>query len=691
MITNYKKKIIEKNRGITLIALVITIIVLLILSGVSIAMLTGDNGILTQANEAKVEMAIGTVKEQLKLLQAEKRIEEEKATPETLLSDGKVSRIVKEGENDQYYMYYTLKENSFEGMQGLGKGNIASLKDIFLIDDNLNVKYIASNGKEYGDEIKEKILDDETEIRFSSKAFSEYISKISGISEEELKFKWMKNQTNLQLYNFDLDSLEDLIFFPNLISINIGGNINVETLDGIENCRKLKNISLNSGNGKIKDYKALSLLNNVETIYISGVVNLKDIIDNIKGYNKLQKLSIYSAQLEDIEGLRDLRNVTTLNSLNLGVNKIKNIEPLVVFKNLTELDLRSNLITDISPLKELTKLKTLNLTNNNIKDITPLEANKELIHLSLKGNLQIEGDRSKYSEEGIKALDEIGKILERNGTIYLDSKQLGLFNNYKNINLSSQNLTDLEILNGFNQLENLNLSFNKLTLEDIKSQEILSNMRNLKYLYLENNLLTDISAINNLRNLKILYIGGNDNIDLSQIEDIISNLDNLRLSTESLKTIKNCSSEKITKLNISNSSFVTELPELSQFKNLESLYMTSLIRVTNFSTVSNLSSLINLSLSANNLHNKLIDFSKLTNLKNLSLSNCSLWSEDLENLKALKNNTNLVINLSNNAIIDATALLELNPSTRIDLKGNVNLSQDSKDKLKARFGDNVKF
>ena len=40
------------NKGITLIALVITIIVLLILAGVSIAMLTGSNGILTQANRA---------------------------------------------------------------------------------------------------------------------------------------------------------------------------------------------------------------------------------------------------------------------------------------------------------------------------------------------------------------------------------------------------------------------------------------------------------------------------------------------------------------------------------------------------------------------------------------------------------------------------------------------------------------
>ena len=51
-----KKKINIKNKkGITLIALVITIIVLLILAGVSIAMLTGQNGILTQAQRAKSE------------------------------------------------------------------------------------------------------------------------------------------------------------------------------------------------------------------------------------------------------------------------------------------------------------------------------------------------------------------------------------------------------------------------------------------------------------------------------------------------------------------------------------------------------------------------------------------------------------------------------------------------------------
>lgn len=42
----------KNQKGITLIALVITIIVLLILAGVTIAMLTGENGILNKATTA---------------------------------------------------------------------------------------------------------------------------------------------------------------------------------------------------------------------------------------------------------------------------------------------------------------------------------------------------------------------------------------------------------------------------------------------------------------------------------------------------------------------------------------------------------------------------------------------------------------------------------------------------------------
>ena len=53
----------KEQKGITLIALVITIIVLLILAGVSIAMLTGENGLLTQSQRAVAEQAVAEAKE----------------------------------------------------------------------------------------------------------------------------------------------------------------------------------------------------------------------------------------------------------------------------------------------------------------------------------------------------------------------------------------------------------------------------------------------------------------------------------------------------------------------------------------------------------------------------------------------------------------------------------------------------
>ena len=64
---NIIKNKIKQKKGITLIALVITIIVLLILAGVSIAMLTGQNGILTQAQNAKTTTEDKSAEEKIKL------------------------------------------------------------------------------------------------------------------------------------------------------------------------------------------------------------------------------------------------------------------------------------------------------------------------------------------------------------------------------------------------------------------------------------------------------------------------------------------------------------------------------------------------------------------------------------------------------------------------------------------------
>ena len=68
------------NNGITLIALVVTIIVLLILAGISIAMLTGQNGILNRAAEAKEKTETASKDEQRKLAQTEALMNTKKTT-----------------------------------------------------------------------------------------------------------------------------------------------------------------------------------------------------------------------------------------------------------------------------------------------------------------------------------------------------------------------------------------------------------------------------------------------------------------------------------------------------------------------------------------------------------------------------------------------------------------------------------
>ncbi len=682
---------LKNENAITLIALVITIVVLLILAGVTIATLTGDNGILTRASSSKIETAVGAVKEALKLEQGEKRINEEELTPETLLAEGKVQRTVQQGEDGNYYMYYALKDKSYEGMEGLGKGNITELKDIFLIDDNLNVKYIASNGKEYGDNISNKILEDETEIRFASKAFSEYVSKISGVTEEDMKFKWMKNQTSLTIADSLVDSLQDLVFFPNLESLTLGewgNNIPpITTMDGIENCTKLKTLQIIGGPDK--DYSAIAMLQNLIDFQRYTGNDYINIMDVLKLSQSLEKLTLQNLNITDMNRIGELKDLTYLNMTH---NQISKIEGLDNKSSLYSLNLTSNRIEKIEGLDNLTNLVNLSLTNNRIKDITPISKVSTLKYLDLKQNPDIDPNRNNYTGEKLEALNKIGEILDRDGTINIDVDKLGLFVNYKNLDLSGQNLTTLQSLEGLIQLTVLNLNANRLTLEDEKSQEILKSMTNLQNLNLANNQITDITAINTLNSLNILYLHGKNNIvNLVEIEDIISNLNLLTVNTESLKTITNCDVDKITSLNITAGCSLTEIPDLSKFTKLTNLKLIQNPDISNFQNISKILSLQKLSLSANNMHGRMIDFSKLTNLTNLELKNNNLWSEDLENLKDLKNNSNLTIDLSSNSIIDASALLELNSNTKIDLRNNINLSQDSKDKLKARFGNNVTF
>ena len=110
---NKLKEQLKTNKGITLIALVITIIVLLILAGVTIATLTGDNGILTKAQNAKEKNAQKTVEEQINLAVQASRINEGLVINKEILEQELTNNGIEitKSENDE--LPWTVKKDGY--------------------------------------------------------------------------------------------------------------------------------------------------------------------------------------------------------------------------------------------------------------------------------------------------------------------------------------------------------------------------------------------------------------------------------------------------------------------------------------------------------------------------------------------------------------------------------------------------
>ncbi len=136
---NLKERVNGKN-GITLIALVITIIVLLILAGVTIATLTGDNGILTKAQNAKEKNAQKTVEEQINLAVQASRINEGLVINKEILEQELTNNGIEitKSENDELpwtvkkdgYVYTISKNGEVKEKEGIAitTGDIEILK-----------------------------------------------------------------------------------------------------------------------------------------------------------------------------------------------------------------------------------------------------------------------------------------------------------------------------------------------------------------------------------------------------------------------------------------------------------------------------------------------------------------------------------------------------------------------------------
>ena len=127
-----KNKIMQRNtKGITLIALVITIIVLIILAGVSISLVLGENGIVNKAKKAKENTELAKTEEETMLNDLAKQIEE--GTSGGTTNPPETIKTVEEVKGGSYFDKATTLKDS--------NGNLIKVPQGFKIaeDSGINV------------------------------------------------------------------------------------------------------------------------------------------------------------------------------------------------------------------------------------------------------------------------------------------------------------------------------------------------------------------------------------------------------------------------------------------------------------------------------------------------------------------------------------------------------------------------
>ena len=175
------KKINMKEKGITLIALVITIIVLLILAGVTIATLTGDNGILTKVTEAKDKTEEGEEEEKVKL-----------SVAGALAKDN--GGEIKEGYLDEELASQFGEKGTDYSLEGSGPFTVTIIesgRSYLINEDGTLGEVVEREGIKVGDYVN--YMPDANETGYTTDKLSESITgstdNTSAITQDDLKWR----------------------------------------------------------------------------------------------------------------------------------------------------------------------------------------------------------------------------------------------------------------------------------------------------------------------------------------------------------------------------------------------------------------------------------------------------------------------------------------------------------------------
>ena len=629
---------LNNKAGITLIALVISIIVMLILAGVSLNATIGDNGIITQAQNATYMQSIAVLEEYFNNYYVEhyediSKKDESKVLTLTTMQPSWFYIPANEGvgglryivDSEGHVLYLIKKtglpeeiKNQIKGGEA-GEGTYADyskLNDVYGLTSDLKV-YYCSNGTDsiMGKTLEELDADNPRREVFKLADNSDIYNLLKdfdntdGVSDGVLTSEEVKSVTKLKINA--TSNITDFSMFYNLVSLRelIIESKTLNNLVGIENCPQLNYVYFKSS--VIADYSSLSKVNKLKYLYL---YNIDD--------NELATLCnvIKDAQLSNLEYFAIAGNESSISEVEV-INRVyngkttktvTNLFPLSILSNTTKKAIKylsiqcNNISGSLDEISEFTNVILVRCEYNNLTSLDGLANMNQLTYLCVQGN-------------------KIGTINNGDGTTTGESTATGT---------SISSLANKKALYKVNLKDNVNLANVNYFKYDIA----------LKYLYLSGCSTTmNVNVISD----RIIACGSNYSLPVKFLTGTVYNVaeyyapanvtyEELYSDLYGNTTITHLNLEGCTKLN--NTQFNTILSSMKQLKYL-TLKDNATLTSIDFVSSDGVTQLIELDLRNTGVkgENSLINLNEnAKSLKTLRVSNGSGFAKIVDTINRLR-------------------------------------------------------
>ncbi len=490
------------TKGITLIALVVTIVVMLVLAGVSINLLTGDNGAITKAKQAKMKSEFATYNEELELFNTARHMENPEYSIGTLTagkstlnyntnngSGGSIKEILT-SISDEYLdkveiikgeIYINTKNKmEIEVAQEMGiKPNPYDIKDGILLSSTGNLLLMDETGTvTIPDSVKEigsgafskltglkKIVIPGTVKKISSSAFAFNSTLEEVVLEEGIKEigdQAFNRCTKLRTVKLpqSLKTIDSLAFYncSNLESINIPSEVQNIGTYAFAGCKALNSVKIEEGVTKVtsKEFSDCtnltsitipSTVTNINPNAFDGCTNLNEIIlSNNKNYVMSEGMLKTSDETQII--FITAATLKNSNTFIIPENTTKFETNISGYKNITQIQIPASLVklgtTEIFP-------ETINSVIVDSKNITFVSENgilytkddkKLIMCYSKEKDIRIPEGMLSISDHSFRQATNAENVTLPDSLVSIENCAFQFGNNYKKIHIG-KNTSDI--------------------------------------------------------------------------------------------------------------------------------------------------------------------------------------------------------------------------------------------------------